>query len=62
LIEGDDVIGNAPAKSLVNAARAKALKLRHLVRLYAMEMVRKNFPGLPSGELLDRLIEPRNLS
>jgi hypothetical protein len=27
------------------------------VRLYAKEMVQKNFPGLPSDQLLDRLIE-----
>ena len=25
--------------------------------LYAKEMVQKNFPGLPSDQLLDRLIE-----
>jgi len=40
-----------------SASRAKALKLRYLVRLYAKEMVRKNFPGLRGEELLDRLIE-----
>jgi hypothetical protein len=41
----------------VFASRAKALKLRYLVRLYAKKMVRQNFPGLRGEELLDRLIE-----
>jgi hypothetical protein len=27
------------------------------VRLYAKEMVRKNFPGAPVDEMLERLIE-----
>ena len=44
-------------RDYIYAARAKALKPRYLVRLYAKEMVQKNFPGLPSDQLLDRLIE-----
>jgi hypothetical protein len=51
------IVVNSGHRDYIYAARAKALKLRYLVRLYAKEMVQKNFPGLPSGELLDRLIE-----
>ena len=55
--EQNVIVVNSGHRDYIYAARAKALKLRYLVRLYAKEMVQKNFPGLPSGELLDRLIE-----
>lgn len=45
------------AELVENSIDAKARKLRDLVRLYAKEMMRRNFPGLPAAELLDRLIE-----
>jgi hypothetical protein len=51
------IVVNSGHRDFVYASRAKALKLRYLVRLYAKEMVRKNFPGLPADQLLDRLIE-----
>jgi hypothetical protein len=51
------IVVNSGHRDYVFAARAKALKLRYLVRLYAKEMVRRNFPGLRGEELLDRLIE-----
>jgi hypothetical protein len=51
------IVVNSGHRDYAFAARAKALKLRYLVRLYAKEMVRKNFPGLRGEELLDRLIE-----
>ncbi len=51
------IVVNSGHRDYIYAARAKALKLRYLVRLYAKEMVQKNFPGLPSDQLLDRLIE-----
>ena len=55
--EQNVVVINSGHRDFVYASRAKALKLRYLVRLYAKEMVRKNFPGLPGDQLLDRLIE-----
>jgi hypothetical protein len=51
------IVVNSGHRDYIYAARSKALKLRYLVRLYAKEMVQKNFPGLPSDQLLDRLIE-----
>jgi hypothetical protein len=51
------IVINSGHRDFVFAARAKSLKLRYLVRLYAKEMVRRNFPGLRGEELLDRLIE-----
>ena len=51
------IVVNSGHRDYVFAARAKSLKLRYLVRLYAKEMVRRNFPGLRGEELLDRLIE-----
>ncbi len=51
------IVVNSGHRDFVFAARAKALKLRYLVRLFAKEMVRRNFPELRGEELLDRLIE-----
>jgi hypothetical protein len=51
------IVVNSGHRDYVFAARAKALKLRYLVRLYAKEMVLRNFPGLRGEELLDRLVE-----
>ena len=56
-LERNLIVVNSGHRDFVFASRAKALKLRYLVRLYAKEMVRKNFPGLRGEELLDRLIE-----
>jgi len=51
------IVVNSGHRDFVWAARGKTLKLRYLVRLYAKEMVQKNFPGLPADQLLERLIE-----
>lgn len=51
------IVVNSGHRDYAFTSRAKALKLRYLVRLYAKEMVRKNFPGLRGEELLDRMIE-----
>ena len=56
-IERNLIVVNSGHRDSVFASRAKALKLRYLARLYAKEMVRRNFPGLRGEELLDRLIE-----
>ncbi len=55
--ERNVIVVNSGHRDFIFASRAKALKLRYLVRLYAKEMVRKNFPGAPAEQLLDRLIE-----
>jgi hypothetical protein len=39
------------------ASRSKALKLRYLVRLYAKELVLRNFAGLPADQFLERMVE-----
>jgi hypothetical protein len=51
------IVVNSGHRDYVYAARAKTLKLRYLLRLYAKEMVRRNFPGLSADQLLERLIE-----
>ena len=56
-IERNLIVVNSGHRDYVFASRAKTLKLRYLARLYAKEMVRRNFPGLRGEELLDRLIE-----
>jgi hypothetical protein len=55
--EQNVIVVNSGHRDYIYASRAKTLKLRYLVRLYAKEMVRRNFPGLPAEQLLDRLIE-----
>jgi hypothetical protein len=55
--ERNVIVVNSGHRDFIFASRATALKLRYLVRLYAKEMVRKNFPGAPAEQLLDRLIE-----
>jgi hypothetical protein len=50
------VINNAH-RDFVYAGRAKALKLRYLVRLFAKELVLRNFRGLPADQLLERMVE-----
>jgi hypothetical protein len=51
------IVVNSGHRDFVYAARNKALKLRYICRLYAKELVLRNFVGLPSDELLERLIE-----
>ena len=48
---------NSGHRDFVYAARIKARKLRYIARLYAKELVYKNFPGMPTEQLLERLIE-----
>jgi hypothetical protein len=51
------VVINNGHRDFVFASRNKALKLRYICRLFAKELVAKNFAGLPPGDLLERLIE-----
>jgi Histidine kinase-, DNA gyrase B-, and HSP90-like ATPase len=51
------VVINNGHRDFVFAARNKSLKLRYICRLFAKELVLKNFTGVPSEQLLERLLE-----
>ena len=51
------IIVNSGHRDFVYASKSKALKLRYICRLYAKELVLKNFPGLRPDELLERMLE-----
>jgi hypothetical protein len=51
------IVVNSGHRDFVYAARQKALKLRYICRLYAKELVLRNFVGVPADQLLERLIE-----
>ena len=51
------IVVNNGHRDFVYAARNKSLKIRYLIRLYAKELVLKNFVGLPPDQLLERMVE-----
>ncbi len=51
------IVINNGHRDFVYAGRSKGLKLRYLVRLYAKELVLRNFVGLPSDQLFERMVE-----
>jgi hypothetical protein len=51
------IVVNSGHRDFVFAARQRALKLRYLTRLFAKELVLRNFVGLPPEQLLERLLE-----
>jgi hypothetical protein len=51
------IVINNGHRDFVYASRSKSLKLRYLVRLYAKELVMRNFVGLPADQLLERMVE-----
>lgn len=51
------IVINNGHRDFVYASRAKSLKLRYLVRLYAKELVLHNFVELPADHLLERMVE-----
>ena len=51
------VVINNGHRDFVYAARGKMLKLRYICRLFAKELVLKNFIGIPADQLLERLLE-----
>lgn len=51
------IVINNGHRDFVHVARSKTLKLRYLIRLYAKELVLKNFVGLPPDQLLERMVE-----
>ena len=55
--EQNVIVINNGHRDFVYASRSRALKLRYISRLFAKELVLKNFPGVSSDELLERMIE-----
>jgi hypothetical protein len=55
--EQNVIVINNGHRDFVFAARTRALKLRYIARLFAKELVCKNFPGYSPGDLLERMIE-----
>ncbi len=51
------VLINNGHRDFVYAARNKMLKLRYICRLFAKELVLKNFVGIAPDQLLERLLE-----
>ena len=51
------VVINSGHRDFVYASRNKTLKLRYICRLFAKELVLKNFAGVPAEQLLERLLE-----
>ncbi len=51
------IVVNNGHRDFVFASRSKSLKLRYLVRLYAKELIIRNFVGLPAEQLLERMVE-----
>ncbi len=51
------IVINNGHRDFVYASKNKALKLRYICRLFAKEMVQKNFPGSTPDQLLERMIE-----
>jgi hypothetical protein len=51
------IVVNNGHRDFVYASRGRALKLRYLVRLYAKELVLRNFVGLPADQMLERMVE-----
>lgn len=51
------IVINNGHRDFVYASRNRALKLRYICRLFAKEMVCRNFPGESADKLLERMIE-----
>jgi hypothetical protein len=55
--EQNVIVINNGHRDFVYVSRNRSLKLRYICRLFAKEMVQKNFPGYSADELLERMIE-----
>ena len=51
------IVINNGHRDFVYAARNRPRKLRYVSRLFAKELVIRNFPGIPPDQLLERMIE-----
>ncbi|MFC1857351.1 hypothetical protein ACFL9U_04900 [Thermodesulfobacteriota bacterium] len=56
-VDKNVVVINNGHRDFVYAGKQKSRKLRYICRLFCKELVRHNFPGLPTDELLERMIE-----
>jgi hypothetical protein len=56
-LEQNVIVVNNGHRDFVFASRTRALKLRYIARLFAKELVCKNFPGYAPSKLLERMIE-----
>ena len=56
-IDQNVIVINSGHRDFVFASRSRALKLRYIARLFAKELVYRNFPGYSAGELLERMVE-----
>jgi hypothetical protein len=55
--EQNVIVINNGHRDFVYASRNKAVKLRYICRLFAKELVFKNFPGYSPDQLLERMVE-----
>jgi len=55
--EKNVIVINNGHRDFVYAGKHKSRKLRYICRLFCKELVRQNFPGLQTDELLERMIE-----
>jgi len=51
------VVINNGHRDFVYASKTRSLKTRYITRLFVKELVLRNFPGLPSDQMLERMIE-----
>jgi hypothetical protein len=56
-LEQNVIVINNGHRDFVYASWNKSLKLRYICRLFAKELVCKNFPGYSPDQLLERMIE-----
>jgi hypothetical protein len=55
--EQNVIVVNNGHRDYVYASKNKALKIRYISRLFAKELIIKNFKGIPADGLLERMIE-----
>ena len=51
------IIVNSGHRDFIYASELKARRLRYICRLFTKELVLRNFPGLPTDQLLERMVE-----
>ena len=51
------IVINNGHRDFIYASRSRSLKMRYIARLFAKELVLQNFRGLPSAQMLERMIE-----
>ena len=56
-VEKNVIVINNGHRDFVYAGKKKSRKLRYISRLFCKELIRQNFPGMPTDELLERMIE-----